>query len=262
MRSPSPPALRTAIFQTCPTSSELGWGGIVDDLRRRDLVEELGTVAEAEPACLMGFGRSPWAAAEDCVDLDRTDRKLSPGPLSVLGIRRQHHGRETVDGLVGLLERFVERRDGLDSSDGPEGLLVDHRHPRTYTRQHCRRIEEPRPTRHLAAAQKFGPSLDGLRDVAVDQVALAFVDEGAHLRALLQTVADAERSRAGGELPQELVDDRFIDVYALDGGTDLAGIRERSGRRFVRRPRGIYAFVHDHRILTAELDDSLLELAA
>src|SRR5437764_1034321 len=99
MRSPSPPALRTAIFQTSSTSSESGWGGIVDDLRRRDLVEELGTVAEAVPACLMGFGGSAWGAAEDRVDLDRSDRKLSPGPLSVLGIRCKHHGRETVDSL-------------------------------------------------------------------------------------------------------------------------------------------------------------------
>jgi hypothetical protein len=55
---------------------------------------------------------------------------------------------------------------------------------------------------------------------------------------------------------------RFVDVDAFDGGADLAGIRERTRGGLARGPGGVHAAVHDHRVLTAELDDGLLELSA
>src|SRR5215210_8897873 len=104
MRSPSPPARRTAIFRTPATSSGAGRDGMVDDLSRRYLVEEFRTVAEAEAARLPRLGGPARRAAEDRVDLDRPDRELARSPLRVLRVRSEHCGCEPVDRLVCLLQ--------------------------------------------------------------------------------------------------------------------------------------------------------------
>src|SRR5215211_163291 len=132
MKSPIPPALKTAIFRTFCTSLEPGSIRTVDDLRHRDLVEELGAVAEAEAARLTWLRGPARSAAEDRVDLDRPDRELPPGPLGVLRVRREHRGREPVSCVVGLLERLVERTYDLDGGDGAKGLLVHEGHSRTH----------------------------------------------------------------------------------------------------------------------------------
>ena len=124
----------------------------MDDLRRRDLVEKLGAVTEAEAARLPRLRCPTGRTAEDRVDLHRPDSKLAGCPLSVLRVGREHRCREPVNSLVSLLQRLVERRDDLDGGDGSEGLLVHHRHAFADTGENGWRIEEPGTVGQLAAA--------------------------------------------------------------------------------------------------------------
>ena len=127
-------------------------------LRLRDLVKELRTVTVAEATRFSRFGGPAGGAAEDCVDLDRPDRELSPGFSRVLLIRRENHRREPVSRLVGLLQGLVERRYDLDGGDWTEGLLVHHGHPRSDARKDGRRVEEAGPFGYLPATQELAPA--------------------------------------------------------------------------------------------------------
>ena len=195
-----------------------------DGLRLQEGVQPLGAALAADAGLLEAAERDAEVGAERVV-ADRARAQLAgdvPGPLHVVG----EDGRvEPVDGVVGDGDGvlLVLRRD--HAQHRPEDLLLRDRRGVVDVAEDGG-LNEPAPVevlRPAAAGRQRGSFRHALGDVALDPVALALGDQGAHVGLGVERVADLHLGEDAGQRVDELVVAVLADDDPRQRGADLSG---------------------------------------
>src|ERR1700730_6639772 len=115
-------------------------------------------------------------------------------------------------------------------------------------------LSEPVPASHKFRAFLF-PDLD----VVQVSLELVLVHRRTHLDSLVETIADFDLLRARDEVIDELAVNAFLDDDAAGRGAALSGSTESAPESAFDSEFKISVVQHDHRILAAEFERTVLE---
>ena len=147
--------------------------------------------------------------------------------------------------------------------DGAEDLLLRQVHVLAHLIEDGRGDEVAGGELALADAAATGDELGalvgGTLAVGEDAIGLGGRDDRAHLRLVLQGIADADLAGAGDEIAEEAVVDVLMEEEAGAGGAALAGVGEDGEEGAVDRLVEIGVREDDVRALAAQLQGDLLD---
>jgi hypothetical protein len=99
-------------------------------------------------------------------------------------------------------------------------------------------------------------------EVALHLLELRLVLDRAHLRALLQPIADDRLPRQPAQLVADGIIDRIVDIEPLDGHAPLAGVEHGTGKDLRCHFLRVGVVEHNRRIVAAELQGQALQRAS
>src|SRR5438067_12768048 len=182
------------------------------------------------------------------VDRDRPGLERPGDPERPRPVRRPDRPREAVDGVVRDADRVGLVVEGDDRGDGAEDLLARGAVVVRDGAEDDRREPEAATLRSLAADRDRRLVVE----VGGDLLALLGRDQRAHLRRLVERVADAKLPHRAFEQLQEPLDSGALDEDARPGAAVLARVPEDGERRGCRGPLEVRVREDDIRRLATE----------